>query len=162
MKKVIIVLSAFAMFTACSKTRINSNRFSGEVWKVVSISVDGEAEEQDHFQTFEFEDCDNFEEVCMGHWVIGAEDAHFAWQFNDNGETLTFSNQSEMDHEHDHDHEHDVDDDDHHHVNPIEQCQDFSGTYLVESSKRRSMKLSSTETIGYPGIEVVIELEHID
>jgi hypothetical protein len=155
MKKVILMLSAVALFTSCNKTRVNSNRFSGEIWKVVSITVNGVAEDQDHLPVFEFEDCDIYEEVCMGHWVLNNEDAHFAWQFTDNGETLTISNQSESSHEHEHE-------DDYQHMDPVEQCQNFSGSYVVVVSKRKSMEISSTETIGYPGAEVLIELKHID
>ena len=154
------MMGAVAVLTACNKTKINSNRLSGEVWKVVSITTDGEPFEQDDLPELEFEDCDIYDEVCMGHWALEDEEAHFAWQFSDNGELFTLSNQSEMDHDHDHEEDHEEDHDDgHEHMNPTEQCQNFSGSYKVEDSKRKSMKISSSETVGYFGVEVLIELE---
>lgn len=158
MKKLILAVGVIALLSSCNKTRLNSNRFSGEIWKITSITIDGVAEEESHLPVLEFEDCDNYEKVCMGHWIIENEDAHFAWQFSDNGETLTISNQSESDHSH----EHDDHGDDHDHVDPIEQCQDLSGSYTVEVSKRMRMEINSTESIGYSGVEVKIAIERID
>lgn len=166
-----ILILAVILLTACNKTNRFSNRLAGETWKITSITVGGEAEEAEHLAELQFEDCDIYDETCMGEWMLEGEHAEFAWQFNENGDKFTLSNQSEAEHDHDHDHEgddhdhdHEGDDHDHdhgheHEADAVTQCQEFSGTYDVDEMKRNTMIIKSTETIGHPGEEVVIELE---
>jgi hypothetical protein len=116
------------------------------------------------------EDCDHHEELCYGHWEVGAEHADFIWQFDEEGQVFTISNQSDDDHSHDdHDHsedDHDHSDDDHDHDmlsdDAVDQCEEFSGTYDVVESKRLRMEFVSSATYGHSGEEVRIVIEKID
>jgi len=159
--KRIFILVAVASFglSACNKTNSFSNRLSGEIWEVSKLTIDGDEEEADHLPELHFEDCDIYDEVCMGEWYIEDEHAEFAWQFNDNGESFTISNQSEAEHDHDHDHDHG---DEEEHVEPVDQCQELSGTYTVEEMTRSVMKISSNSVIGHDGETVTIELKKVD
>lgn len=163
--KRILILVAVASFSlsACNKTNSFSNRLSGEIWEVSKLTIDGDEEEADHLPELHFEDCDIYDEVCMGEWYIEDEHAEFAWQFNDNGESFTISNQSEAEHDHDHgdDHDHDHGDEEKH-IEPVDQCQELSGTYTVEEMTRSVMKISSNSVIGHDGETVTIELKRVD
>lgn len=157
MKQIILYLPLVAVLaTGCNKTKSFSNRLSGETWAVTKLTIDGEEEESDHFPTLEFADCDIYEEVCEGHWMLEGEEAHFAWQFDERGSLFTISNQSTAEHDHDHEHE---DDAEHEHADPVDQCQDLSGTYDVEEMKRSTMTIKSTSTVGHEGEEVMLVLE---
>jgi hypothetical protein len=163
--------------TSCSKTNRYANRLEGEVWKVASISVGGEDLGTEYLPEWHMEDCDHHEELCYGHWEVGAEHADFIWQFDEEGQVFTISNQSDDDHSHDdHDHsgdDHDHSEDDHDHSDDdhdydmlsddaVDQCEEFSGTYDVVESKRLRMEFVSSATYGHPGEEVRIVIEKID
>lgn len=156
--KWIILAIVISTLAACNKTTKNTNRLKGETWQVTALTIDGNAEEADHLPLWEFEDCDNYDEICMGHWVLGDEDeAHFAWQFDEKGSKFSISNQSEAGHDHDHE------DDDHEGAHsPVDQCTELSGTYSVDESKRKTMKFSSDQTIGHPGELVEISIEKVE
>ena len=171
MKRIFILAAAATIgLSACNKTNSFSNRLSGENWQVTKLTVDGNEEDADHLPELHFDDCDIYDEVCMGEWYIEDEHAEFAWQFNDNGESLTISNQSEAEHDHDDDHGDDDHGDDHNHdhgeeeehVEPVDQCQELSGTYTVEEMTRSAMKISSNAVIGHDGETVTIEFERGD
>lgn len=158
MKRILILVLVATGLVACNKTNSFSKRLSGETWTVTKLTIDGVEEEEDHLPELEFSDCDIYDEVCMGEWHIEDEHAEFAWQFNENGDKFIISNQSEAEHDHDHDHDHDHGDEEEH-VEPIDQCQDLSGTYDVDEMKRKTMKITSSALIGYEGELVEIELE---
>lgn len=148
--------------TGCNKTQTFSNRLEGEVWSISKLVIDGvEEEHDDHLAKLIFSDCDIYEEVCQGEWEIEESHAEFAWQFDEKGSLLYIANQSEADHDHEHDHS-DEEDGEEHHVDAIQQCQDLSGTYDVVEMTRKSIKLKSSNTLGYDGMMVEMEWEKID
>ena len=169
---VISVLLVSIGVSSCDKTNQNANRLEGEEWKVTSIEIGGEMVEESLLPEWHFDECDHDEELCYAHWELGDGDAEFVWQFNEQGESFTISNQSESDHDHDHDHaddDHDhgdEDHDDHDHgdfsAEPVDQCEELSGTYEVTSSKRSTMEFKSSSTIGHAGEEVIIQIEKED
>jgi len=162
--KRIFILVALASFglSACNKTNTFANRLSGEIWEVSKLTIDGDEEEAYHLPVLHFDDCDIYDEVCIGEWNLGDEYAEFAWQFRSNGESFIISNQSDAEHDHDHDDDHD--DNLVHDTNgdPIDQCQELSGTYTVEEMTRLIMKISSNSVIGHDGEIVTIELKRGD
>jgi hypothetical protein len=161
MKNYIFILGLISLvsFTSCNKTNSLSKRLSGETWKVTSLLIDGEIEEEDHLPEFTFDECDIYDEVCMAEWHIEDEHAEFAWQFDEKGTIFTISNQTTA--EHDHDHEEEEEEHEEELVEPVDQCQDLSGTYDVDEMDNKVMKISSNATIGHDGVMVVIELERV-
>lgn len=150
MKKLLLLSVVVTLgFSGCNKTKTYSKRLSGETWSVVKLTINGE-DETDHLPQLTFSDCDICAEVCTGEWMLEGEHAEFAWQFDEKGQKFTVSNQSEATHEHEHEEGH---------VEPIDQCQDLSGSYDVVKMTRKTMQLSSSTTVGYHGTEVEMELE---
>lgn len=151
MKKSLIAIATVAIFLfgACNKTKINSKRFikAGE-WEVTELSVEGVNE--DELPHWEIDDCDIYEESCMGHWE-NEEGGHaeFVWQFRDKGETFEISYQAEAEgHSHDHATE-----------EAAAQAANFSGVYSVIKREKDEMEFSSATTQGYEGQNVVIKIK---
>lgn len=152
----IFMIAAVMLLTvqACNKTKKYSKRLAGETWAVKTLTVDGTSEEE--LPTLVFEDCDIYDEVCMGEWT-NPEGAHaeFAWQIREKGKIFELSNQSNLEGDgHDHGNV-----DEHAQEEAILQCQNFSGIYEIKEHKKKSMRFESKSTIGFPGQAVVIELE---
>jgi hypothetical protein len=147
-----VFIFAAVILTACNKSKKVSKRLAGETWKVVELTVDGISEEE--LPTLMFEDCDIYDEVCIGEWET-PEEAHaeFAWQVRDKGETFELSNQSTLEDAHSHG------GDEHAAEEAVLQCQSFSGVYTITEHKRKEMQMESSSTLGFNGSKVVIKLE---
>ena len=147
MKKIIYILIAAAFLTACSKTKKYSKRLAGEEWTAKSVTIDGQATDE-HF-VLAFDDCDIYEELCMGTWESEEGHAHgteeevrFVWQFREKGKVFQLSNQTEG-------HE-------------AVQASSFSGIYDVMEMDKEHFKITSASTVGYLGkkVEIVMERGH--
>lgn len=160
MKTFIHSLSLIAIilvgFSACNKTKRNSNRFikAGE-WSVTELSVNGTNE--DELPSWHIKDCEIYETSCFAEWE-NPEGGHaeFIWQFRDKGKTFEISHQAEADEgeEHDHDHDHD-----HASQEAASQAYAFSGVYEVTEDKKDMMQFETTSAIGYQGETVLIKIE---
>lgn len=138
-KQLTFLLVTLVLLSACSKDKKNANRIDGKSYKVSSISIDG-ANMTESMPTLNFEDCRIFKETCNGTWIKGSESAAFNWQFRDKGETFEISNQSQQATE------------------ATKEAIAFSGIYMVEENKKGNFRISSTNTIGHQGENVVITM----
>lgn len=144
-KLITITTSIVLAISACSKTKVSTNKIGGEEWHVTELSVDGVNE--DELPHLMFNDCNAYEESCTGQWKNheGGK-SNFAWQFRNKGKTFEISNQSELTGDHAQD-------------EAVLQCQNFSGVYEVIERKKESMELKSKTTLAYSNQTVVIKLE---
>lgn len=154
MKKSLLALATGAIFLlgACNKTKTNSKSLmkAGE-WEVTELSVEGVNE--DELPHWEIDDCDIYEESCMGHWE-NEEGGHaeFVWQFRDKGETFEISYQAEEEHGHSHEHDHAAEE-------AAAQAANFSGVYTVNKRDKDEMEFSSSTTQGFEGQNVIIKIK---
>lgn len=149
MKNLILISLSFALlFIACDKDKRASKRLiKPGAWEVVKLTVDG-ADVSSESVSWYISECDIYEELCTGIWILDEKQSQFYWQFNEKASTFTLSR-----------------------VVAPEDCEDFyteeveqmtykfSGEYNVIESKRKSKIFESRKTIGYDGETVRIELE---
>ncbi len=132
-------------FSACNKTKSNTNRLDGGEWTVKVLTVDGVS--QDELPSWNVSECDAYEASCLSEWKNEEGGiSKFIWQFREKGQKFEISNQSETSGEHSQD-------------EAVVQCQNFSGVYEVTEHKKKTMKFESSTTLANAGKKVVIELE---
>jgi hypothetical protein len=149
MKKLTILTMTLALlFVACDKDKRASKRFMRPgTWQVTKLMADGNTYPIESLK-WTVQECSIYEELCMGEWHLGDKNSQFYWQFNEKAQTFTLSR-----------------------VVAPEDCEDFyteeveqmtylfSGEYNVIESKRKSKIFESSETIGFNGNTVRIEME---
>ncbi|MDG1147123.1 MAG: hypothetical protein P8N52_02335 [Crocinitomicaceae bacterium] len=146
-KLFVAVFSIALLSVSCNKTKSTSKRLmkAGE-WNVSELSVDGVSQEE--LPHWVIGDCDIYNESCVGSWQNdegGATD--FIWQVTNNGDSFTISRQGPEEGLEHADQEVAV------------QCFEFSGTYDILESDKKTMKLTSTATDGFSGQTAIITLE---
>lgn len=150
MKYIISILVAFSLLLSCNKEkRYSSKLMKGETWKVTGVYVD---EEYYGFGgTWEItSDVDIYDSIPGALWSANGQSTTFQWQFQDKGKSFVISykdptcvNCTEAPEELDF------------------QCYFLSGKYNVERHKKKTMKFTSTETVGFPAKSVRIEIEKV-
>lgn len=149
MKRTLLVTLAISLLAlgACDKNKRASNRLmKAGFWNVTSMSVDGVSITD--LPIWSINDCAIYEDLCTAQWVLDNKYSAFYWQYNEKAETFTISR-----------------------VVAPEDCEDFyteeveqqtylfSGTYKVVECKRKLRVFESSETIGYFGQKVRIQIE---
>ncbi|MDQ3191514.1 MAG: hypothetical protein M3Q58_07970 [Bacteroidota bacterium] len=135
----LVLLAAMVVFIGCTKDKRNANKIDGKTFNVESISIDGSNMAGD-LPTVAFENCRIYKETCSGSMARASENAAFAWQFREKGDVFEISNQSEG-------------------ANEITKLAiSLSGIYNVEENKRGNFRISSSNTVGYPGQNVTITM----
>lgn len=136
------------MLAGCDKDKKVSKRLSGEEWKVTELTLDGIA--QTDLPVLKFEECDIYNELCIGEWTNEAGGrSFFIWQFRNKATSFEISNQStlataggvEANEE------------------AIIQCSDYSGIYEVKESRKTRMKFEAVSTVGSGGKRVTMTIE---
>ena len=146
-KIIIAVFSIAVLVTSCNKTKSTSKRFmkAGE-WNVTELSVDGVNQEE--LPHWVIDDCDIYEESCIGSWQNdegGATD--FVWQVTNEGGSFIISRQGP--------------DEGLEHADEemATQCFEFSGTYDIAENKKTMMKFTSTTLDAFSGQSAIITIE---
>lgn len=152
-KRLSFLTLVIVAIAACNKTKKFSKRLAGETWTVTELTVDGTSAEE--LPKLIFSDCDIYEkEPCVGE-LENHEGGHanFIWQIRDKGKVFELSNQSSLDDAHSHG------GDEHATEEAVLLSQNLSGIYTITKSKRKSMEMESTATLGFEGKKVILKLE---
>lgn len=154
--KIALVLALFGLaLTSCNKTVKISNQLAGATWNVTELTVDGTSAA--FIPVLEFEECDVFEELCVGKWMDDdGEHVEFYWQVrssNDEFEISYFAEEDDHDEEEEEGHEHGGT------AALSLQCAALSGVYQIVEQDKNSMLVSSTATVGHTGETVRIKIE---
>ena len=144
----IIALFSLAVLLACNKEKRYSTKLQkGEVWKVKTVNVDGIG--KPFFGSWKItSDVDIYNEVPKLSWEFNEMDAIIEWQFQDKGKKIQLN-----------------------YYQLCEECDatfldtldyvacELTGNYSVERHGRNNMRFTCSNTVGYPGKEVMISIE---
>ena len=143
--KINLFIATLALFFfSCNKTKVRSNRLTGETWVTESITIDGQAFEP--LPTFTFDKCAIYDEICFGALQTSDESvANFAWQIREKGTIFELSDQTEnktISNE-----------------KAVDFCASFSGNYSITETTKNKLTLESTTTVRHKGKKVLIVLK---
>ena len=151
MKKLTILTMILALlFVACDKNNRASKRLMRPGnWVITELTVDGSNYTNEAI-FWSINSCDIEAALCTGTWNLAEKNSQFYWQFNENAELFKLSR-----------------------IVAPEDCEDFyteeveqltyllSGEYKVIETKRKTKRFESSATIGYPSMQVMIEVERL-
>ena len=151
MKKLALLFIAFSLLLSCNKEKRFSNKLmKGETWRIVGITVDEQF--YGHYgQWLVTQDVDIYDSVPGIEWNANSQKATFQWQFQDKGKTFEIAYKDPTC------------------VNcttPPEEL-DFqtyflSGKYDVVVHKKDRMRFVSSNTVGFPGKRVEINVDRMN
>ena len=145
-KYIISFLLLAVVLQSCDKNKRASKRLMDPGrWVLTDIQVAGE--KFDNHIEWEVAPCEIYEESCEAHWLFDGNSSRIYWQFNDKAETFTISRAFES-----------TDTSEYYTTEAKVQAYRFSGEYQVLTRKRKQMRFQSTQTEGYSGETVVIEI----
>ena len=143
MKKILSSVTVIAVMMlvlpSCNKDKRDSARLSGETYNITSLTVNGTA--MTSMPTLSFDDCDIYDESCIGHWKAGdGSTADFYWQYRDGAETFEIANISSIS------------------SAATYEVINYSGIYTVVNGDKDELELSSSASTGYMGKAVTIKM----
>lgn len=140
----LLVVTVALFLFSCNKTKVRSNRLTGETWTTESITIEGKA--FDPLPTFTFDKCAIYDEICFGTLRTSDESvANFAWQIREKGTIFELSDQTENTN--------------HSNEEAVDFCASFSGIYTINEGTKNNMLLESTSTVRYAGKKVILTLK---
>lgn len=147
MKLIVTILLLGIIVISCNKDKQASKRFikSGE-WEITKITIADSS--VSNLPIWTIQECDIYEDLCVGDWKLDGNSSSFYWQFNDKSKEFVLSRVIAPE-----------DCEDFYTVEAEQQTFKFSGSYkVIETSKSKKI-FESTSTLGFEGEKVVIEIE---
>lgn len=143
-----IIIVAIITLSGCDKDKRHAKRLGGEKWQVTELTMDGAS--QPDMPLLEFEECDIYNELCIGTWSNNAGGkSYFIWQFRNKATSFEISNQSTIATAGGVDANEQA----------VIQCSDYSGIYQVVESKKSKMRFEALSTLGSGGKKVTMTIE---
>ena len=148
LKKIALLALLLTSIIACNKEKNFSNKLmKGDKWNVKEIKVENQS--INIFGVWNITQAVNiYDVVPEALWNDDGEKTKFKWQFQNKGKNFQLN------------YLHDVAYCDSTTLSNLDFiCYDLSGTYKVEQHKKKEMRFTSTQTLGYNGKDVVISIE---
>ena len=148
LKQALTLAIIITSLTACNKEKRYSNKLiKGEKWSVKSINLDGNQINAGGVWLVT-QGVNIYHQVPQVSWQNDTSNTIFNWQFQNEGEIFQLN------------YSHGTTECDSSTLTYLDYlCYDITGTYKVEQHKKKEMRFTSTQTLGYNGKDVVISIE---
>jgi hypothetical protein len=148
MKLIATILLLGIIVVSCNKDKRASKRLikPGE-WEVTKITIGDSS--ISNLPIWAIQECDIYEDLCEGDWKLDGNTSSFYWQFNDKAKEFVLSRVVAPE-----------DCEDFYTVEVEQHTYKFSGRYKVLETSKSKKIFESTNTIGFEGELVRIEIEN--